>query len=462
MTETSSTNGFDWNQQWQQVQRAYWDSLRSLLQVNGGEAAANPAANPWTQMTQNWWNAMSAGMKGDHHDVFARMLEQGRAMFGMGQQMSDLFRAVADSTMAGTNWQETLKQRFDDMKGTLSSDQTAAWTDHIKHMWAFMEMPLDTWRRMCSGSSVMPGDCMQAFRTQVLEGVGDKLHGEMDKFLSVPGVGYTREGQEQLQQLGRLMLDYQKASQDYLNAHTKLGADALDRLYRKIIALTEKGEKVTSLRQLYDLWVDASEEVYGSFAMSPTFRDLYGRMVNALMRVKGQLRTMVDEVLGALNMPTRREMNTILKRQHELKREMRNLARGGGDGTSPPRGRRGTADGDSAEIRALRGEVAALREQISAMQAALKAKTVQKTEPVMVPLAETTSSPARATRASAPKAASKPETDSRPAARKARGGAANSRKAQKPANWDIGSIVSGADEPASNVTPIRPNRRAGK
>ncbi|MFO1435427.1 MAG: poly(R)-hydroxyalkanoic acid synthase subunit PhaE [Gammaproteobacteria bacterium] len=67
-------------------------------------------------------------------------------------------------------------------------------------------------------------------------------------------------------------------------------------------------------------------------------------MVNALMRVKGQMRTMVDDVLGALNMPTRREMNTVLKRQHELKRELRNLVHGGNGSSTPPRGKRDTSD----------------------------------------------------------------------------------------------------------------------
>lgn len=477
MTQNPTDSGSGWNEQWQQAQRAYWDALRSMMQVNPGAADAasmsnpmfNSMLNPWTQLMQNWWNAMAAGMKGDHQDILARMTEQCRSLFGMGQQMNDLFRIVADSSTAGSHWQEALKQRFDEMKGAMGTEQTQAWNDHIKNMSAFLEMPLDTWRRMCSGATVMPGDFMQAFRTPVFEGMGEKLHGEMDKFLSVPGVGYTRESQEQVQQLGKLMLDYQKSSQDYLNAHTKLGADALDRLYRKIIALTEKGERITSLRQLYDLWVDASEEVYGTFAMSPTFRDLYGRMINALMRVKGQMRTMVDEVLGALNMPTRREMNTILKRQHELKRELRNIARAAGNGSSPPpRGKRNGADTDNAELTALRGELAALREQVATLSAALRNAT--KPAAAVPSAAPATARPAQRKSRPATKAApaKEPQAPASVAPRKPR--AANvatttARKASKPvASWDIGTIVSTPSDAAtpSNVTPIRPNRRAGK
>ena len=38
-----------------------------------------------------------------------------------------------------------------------------------------------------------------------------------------------------------------------------------------------------SLRELYDLWVEVSEEHYAEFAMSEEYQALYGDMVNKLM-----------------------------------------------------------------------------------------------------------------------------------------------------------------------------------
>lgn len=423
-----------WNEQWLQAQRAYWDAWRVAMPGAGGAGGA--ASNPWVQALESWWKSVG-GMKGDSAEVFARMMEQGRAFFDMGQQMNELLRAVSDSSAAGTEWQEVLKQRFDAMKASMAMHQSSEWAESVKRMGAFFELPLDMWRRMCSGASMLPGDCLEAFHSQMIEGINEKFHGDMDRFLSVPGVGYTRESQAQFQQLAKLTLDYQKAAQEYLNAHTKLGADALDRLYRKITAVTEKGEPITTLRQLYDLWVDASEEVYGSFAMSPEFQGVYARMVNALMRVKMQARSMVDEFLGAFNMPTRREMNTILKRQQELRREMRALLKGTGDRTPPPRGRRNGPDTDAEEVNILRGELAALREQVVALQAALaKVRAVAEepagaTAPVL---------PLRKPRRSASQRAVKTETP-RKAERAQR---ARSMVAKSPANWDIGSITNDA------------------
>lgn len=439
-----------WNEQWLQAQRAYWDAWRAAMPGAGG--AGGTATNPWAQALENWWKSLGGGMKGDSADVFARMMEQGRAFFDLGQQMNELLRAVTDSTAAGAQWQEVLKQRFDAMKASMSMHQSSEWAESVQRMGAFWELPLDMWRRMCSGASMLPGDCLEAFHSQVIEGIHEKFHGDMDRFLSVPGVGYTRESQEQVQQFAKLTLDYQKAMQEYLNAHAKLGADALDRLYRKIIAVTEKGEQITSLRQLYDLWVDASEEVYGSFAMSPAFQEVYAKMVNALMRVKMHARSMVDEVLGAFNMPTRREMNTILKRQQELRRELRALHKSLGDGTPPPRGRRDRSDTDTdaEEVNILRGELAALREQVGALQTALAKGGAAAAEPAgsaapVVPIRKPRRSPAlRAVKTEAPKKA-------------ARAQRAKSAVAKQPSSWDIGSIVKDA-----TVTPIDSTRSGNK
>jgi class III poly(R)-hydroxyalkanoic acid synthase PhaE subunit len=441
-----------WNEQWLQAQRAYWDAWRTVLPGMAGDSKAGTAANPWTQALETWWKSVSGGLNGDSAAVYARMMEQGKVFFDLGQQMNELLRAVAESSAAGAQWQDVLKQRFDAMKASMSMHQSSEWADSVKRMGAFFEMPLDMWRRICSGSSMLPGDCLEAFHSQVIEGIGEKFHGDMDRFLSVPGVGYTRESQEQVQLLAKLTLEYQKAMQEYINAHAKLGADALDRLYRKIIAVTERGERITSLRQLYDLWVDASEEVYGSFAMSPAFQEVYAKMVNALMRVKQHARSMVDEVLGAFNMPTRREMNTILKRQQELRRELRALHKRMEDGTPPPRGRRNGSDNDAEEVSHLRGEVAALREQVGALQAALDRGQPKAAESAnanssaaVEPIRKPRRSPAlRAVKTEAPK---KAERAPRP----------KSTVSKSPSSWDIGSIVSDA-----SVTPIDSPRHGNK
>jgi len=59
--------------------------------------------------------------------------------------------------------------------------------------------------------------------------------------------------------------------------------------------------------------------------MTPEYAKIHGRLVNALMAVKQKLSHLVDESLGGLNMPTRRELRTLQDRLQESRREYKAL-----------------------------------------------------------------------------------------------------------------------------------------
>jgi anti-sigma-K factor RskA len=59
--------------------------------------------------------------------------------------------------------------------------------------------------------------------------------------------------------------------------------------------------------------------------MTDEYTELHGRLVNALMRVKQRMSVIVDEYLGAMNMPTRRELRTLQDRVQEARRETKRL-----------------------------------------------------------------------------------------------------------------------------------------
>ena len=162
----------------------------------------------------------------------------------------------------------------------------------------------------------MPGDFLEDLKPENFERV-------TDRFLSVPGVGYTRESQESLQTGIKLWNQYVKASNEFNNAMCNVGINALDAMRVKIIQMAEQGKEINSLREVYDLWVDCNEEAYARFVFSDEYSELNGKLTNALMAVKQHGRNVVDEVLGGMNMPTRRGINTMQKRQQEMRREQK-------------------------------------------------------------------------------------------------------------------------------------------
>jgi len=119
----------------------------------------------------------------------------------------------------------------------------------------------------------------------------------------------------------------------------------------------KEDESLDGLRAVYDLWVDCGEEAYAEMVATPEFPQLQADMVNALMRMKRHEQLMVEEVMTALNVPTRGEIDTTHKRVYELQRQLRQLQDAAEDG------------GALAE---LRDELEAVREKQETKPAARK------------------------------------------------------------------------------------------
>lgn len=98
-------------------------------------------------------------------------------------------------------------------------------------------------------------------------------------------------------------------------------------MQKRLQVMHEAGQKIESLRALYDMWVDASEEAYGEFVMSDEYQVVYGDLVNSLMRVRKDMNDLAEQHYQLMNIPTRSEIDTVQRRQQEQRRENRHLRR---------------------------------------------------------------------------------------------------------------------------------------
>jgi hypothetical protein len=304
-----------WGEEWMDAQRRYWEAWGSVLR-QAQDSSGNPAGPGWAESIDQWFKLMAPPMPPTSRDIFDRLTEQATAFQQFSEQLS-----------------ATLSQFGGSPDGGLA---------------AFWKLPLDTWSRTASSASVFPGDFLESHKPDVWNQVADGFHRDLERFLSVPGLGYTREAQEEGRELVRLALEYQRALQTYAATFRTIGPETLARLQRR---LAERDQPVTTLRALYDLWVDASEDVYLELVATEDHAQAYGRMVNALMALKNHGRNMVDEIVGALGMPTRHGLNTLQRRQQELRREIVALRR------------------ELGEARSVRDELAELRREVQALRA---------------------------------------------------------------------------------------------
>lgn len=321
-SSTNNTNA--WSDAWQNAQQQYWDTwqksyaqlLESMGQQNGDGSAA---FNPWQQAQKQWEAMLKIYMPpGEQDNVSERMTALGQSYLAVGQAFWEALEQARQAADQGQNWQSLLAEAFSKFGQAWPAapmPQGKEWPlENAASLW---QLPIDTWKRVAEYFSLAPGF--------MHDGLGNMPKGFFDWWISIPPLGYTRERQAQLQHWGSLSMQYLQAVQDYISVLGEVSKRAIDILGEKIAAASEEQEGVSSLRHVFNLWIDSGEEAYAEYVAKPEFSNLQAQQVNALMRLKQHEQQMIEQVMSTLNMPTRREVDTTHRRVHELRRELRKL-----------------------------------------------------------------------------------------------------------------------------------------
>lgn len=438
---------FDWQEaqeQWLEAQRKYWNEWAEASTKGftpNGQAnpfdftkgfpnafgAGMPGADMWETAMKQWWGAFG-GQQEDAaaagvQDFCQRLVDAGQTYFKMAEKFAGA--AGDDPDAIGrvvTEWLDNLQRYYNMVDVEL---RNADPEKHMREGMAFWDLPNDTWQRAFSSLFPVPGDFFRALRPDDISTVSG-LHGKLDQFLSVPAVGYTRESQEQYQKLARRYLEYQKASYDFNVGLHKEGVRSVELFQARLKELTEKGESITSVREIYNLWVDACEDAYAEYALSESYAELYGNLVNSLMAVKRQIARITEETLEAWNVPTRSEVNTLHKRLQEMRRAYRKVQQQLDDERDGKSKADKSAGDDAAklgkELSDVKGEMEALRKEVAALKAEAAKPAASKTEAKAEPK-PTEDKPTKSAAATAKAKPSKTETRAKAAKGKsAKGG----------------------------------------
>ena len=309
-----------WNENWMNTQQDLWKTWADM--VPQAAMKAETPADYWAKGFESWWQSFTPKASNPVEDFYEKMLNMGKGFFSMAEGMG--VNAENGLSLDAVNqWLGSLEESLMQFS-TGYSDQA---DKHVKNFMAFWDMPMDTLNKTFSSMSPFPGDFMESAHAHEAARSADQFREQMTHFLSTPALGYSRESQEQLQRLSQLMLQYQSAMQAYKLAFAKVGVQSIQAFQERIkeIAANEDDQKIDSLRRFYDIWVDECESVYAGFAMSEEYQTLYGNVVNTQMAVKNHMGMMTDQVLEAMNIPSRLEINTLQKRLQEQRRDMHAL-----------------------------------------------------------------------------------------------------------------------------------------
>lgn len=277
MADRADSNGFE---SFQNLNRAFWEQwLESGAEAFQG--GAETASKAWGEAAEAWqaWLPRETKMPGPAH-VMDTLTSQGRAFLELGESVSKA---------------DDLSEALDRWLDAISGANTATF-----HAFA---MPAEAFKGM-----MPPGGAM-----------------DPAQLLSMPTLGYSREHQAAQQKLVRSQLEFQKANARYNAQLEKALRDAAGRFRDRLAEAAEPGEQINSLRELYDLWVDTAEEAFAEVAFSLEFRQVYGELVNALMRSRQAYLQVTEPVMKMAGVPTRGELDDTTRQLHDLRREVADL-----------------------------------------------------------------------------------------------------------------------------------------
>ena len=141
----------------------------------------------------------------------------------------------------------------------------------------------------------------------------------------MPAFGFAREHQERLQSLAAAQLECQEAGNAFNTLLLKASESAFQVFERMLAEHGAPGLQISSPRKLFGLWIDAAEQAYAEVALSKDYRELYGNLVNAQMKLRAGVQKEVELASASLGMPTRSELDGAHRKIVELERALRKL-----------------------------------------------------------------------------------------------------------------------------------------
>lgn len=308
-----------WADFWVNAQKQFWDSWSNTT-INSESPVTGPnPAEFWKNGIEQWWNAFSPNaVSSDVNSVYDKMLSAGKNYFEMAEEYLQSTRDTEIDLV------EALNQWFDTMRCNFVQLSEGKLPDNCE-MPAFIDYwtsPVDTWKQMANSLSPLHTQVQDTLLDAQKKSANLQMPEQLLQLMSLPAVGFYRESQEEMQLMGRLFVDYQKALRAYKIANAATTAKSLSAIQKRMREMHESGNApISSLREFYDLWVNVFEETYADFAMSDEYQSLYGDLVNSLMAMQQQANKIIDAQYIKMNLPSRSELDALEKRFHQMRRD---------------------------------------------------------------------------------------------------------------------------------------------
>ena len=301
---------------WFESQQKFMETLAMFNQGNNpfgfpGKKSTRPG---WADAMDIWWRAFKPAVSSENENVVMKLIEQAKQYYFMSEQFANIYSLMSSTQKKNKDAIDGLNKTFEDI--TAFMDQNASrfsWSSLIDQC----EQPYELLKNTFADNPLFSGQGFTEFSPEL-----QKLR---EKFLTMPGLGYSRESQEKLQKAMHLWATYQDNYHEFQTVMSGLNHEALNLMRKELIKMHKKGEQVESMRQIYNIWVASNEKVYSNFVFTEEYSELNARLVNSLMAFRKESHSIIEDNLASMNLPTTKSINALEQRQHDLRKQIKNM-----------------------------------------------------------------------------------------------------------------------------------------
>lgn len=374
---------------WLQIQQQYlemWLSLAQQLLETTTSSTANKSQSTWSDMLELYWQTLGPGFTPEVRTIVRKFVDQSKNFSQFNNALLEAVQKTADSDQPAP-WLNAWNANFNDAYSNFSKFLVEG--DNQLNIWKLLQS--NWWRMMMFTTPLLPN-----LNATTLSG---GMQENLEKLLSMPTLGHTREWQAKWQEGIKHWQAFQTAQQEYSDLLNKISLRSVELLRDKTRAFATTDEATPAqtspktMREVYDLWVECGEEAYAEFAGTEEYVQANANLINSLMACKLYEQEMTDSLLNMLNMPTRKELDTFSLRMQQMRRELKILQ----------------AKQVTNEIDVLTCQINGLRAELETLKAAKNHPTSATTTMVVKP-AITPAKPVPASKSAATKKTTKKTT----------------------------------------------------
>jgi class III poly(R)-hydroxyalkanoic acid synthase PhaE subunit len=164
-----------------------------------------------------------------------------------------------------------------------------------------------TWHRVWAGVQSMGDATAQGFAEALQQ---------------IPAVGLAREQTMAWREVADAQGACLRLESELRAVLTRIQSDALTLLEQRVRERRAAGKQIGSMRELYDLWVECSEQLYAKVAHSDEYCRLQGELGNAATHLRACQQRVIEHALRHFDLPTRSELNTLHRQVRELRERL--------------------------------------------------------------------------------------------------------------------------------------------